>query len=402
MIPTLLRISRINLRRDRVAQMMVFILPIAFFSIFAMVFGRQSMSSTSRIEVVVVDEDGSERSRQLVLALKDEPTLRARDSVPAPGADARAARVPATRARATELVRGGDYAVALVIPSGWGTTFPSFGGGGTKTEVLADPSDPVAKNVFIGVLQRCGARVMRGDFASKAPGATDGGNAGNAGLDELALVRTRVTDVLGDQTRRGAMISFYAAGIAVMFLLFSASAAGGALLEEQDSGTLERVLNTNVGMSGLLAGKWLHLTLLGLAQITVMFLWGMLVFGLDLLGHLPGFAVMTFFTAAAAAGFGLLLATACRTRQQLGGFSTIIILTMSALGGSMFPRFLMSEGMQKVGLVTFNAWALDGYLKVFWREAPLIALWPQVLVLAGLTAAFLGVARTLARRWETV
>ena len=38
----------------------------------------------------------------------------------------------------------------------------------------------------------------------------------------------------------------------------------------------------------------------------------------------------------------------------------------------MFPRFLMTETMQKIGLVTFNAWALDGYLKVFWREAPLV------------------------------
>ena len=74
---------------------------------------------------------------------------------------------------------------------------------------------------------------------------------------------------------------------------------------------------------------------------------------------------------------------------------------MSALGGSMFPRFLMSEGMQKVGLLTFNAWALDGYLKVFWRNAPLWQLWPQVAVLVGLTATFLLVARLLARRWET-
>ena len=39
----------------------------------------------------------------------------------------------------------------------------------------------------------------------------------------------------------------------------------------------------------------------------------------------------------------------------------------------MFPRFLMSETMQKFGLLTFNGWALDGYLKVFWRDAPLLA-----------------------------
>ena len=102
---------------------------------------------------------------------------------------------------------------------------------------------------------------------------------------------------------------------------------------------------------------------------------------------------MTAFTAAAAAGFGLVLATAARTRAQLSGMATIIILIMSSMGGSMFPRFLMSETMQKIGLVTFNAWALDGYLKVFWRNAPLVALWPQLLVLAGLTLAFLAIAR---------
>jgi len=80
--------------------------------------------------------------------------------------------------------------------------------------------------------------------------------------------------------------------------------------------------------------------------------------------------------------------------------STIIILTMSSLGGSMFPRFLMSETMQKMGLLTFNAWALDGYLKVFWRNAAVWQLWPQVLVLGVLAAVFMTLARTFARRWE--
>ena len=82
--------------------------------------------------------------------------------------------------------------------------------------------------------------------------------------------------------------------------------------------------------------------------------------------------------------------------------STILILTMSALGGSMFPRFLMTPTMQKIGLVTFNAWALDGYIAVFWREAPVSTLWLQLLVLSGLTIVFLTSARVLARRWETL
>jgi ABC-2 type transport system permease protein len=68
----------------------------------------------------------------------------------------------------------------------------------------------------------------------------------------------------------------------------------------------------------------------------------------------------------------------------------------------MFPRFLMSETMQRFGLITFNAWALDGYIKVFWRNAPSWQLWPQLAVLLILAVVFFLTARLLARRWETV
>jgi ABC-2 type transport system permease protein len=214
-------------------------------------------------------------------------------------------------------------------------------------------------------------------------------------------IGVKLVDVMRTDNARGSLISFYAAGVGVMFLLFSSvNGAGGALLEESEAGTLERLLSTNVGMTGLLAGKWMFLTLVGAAQLGVMFLWGRMAFGLPLFSHLPGFLVMTIVTASAAAALGLVLAALARSRAQLSGFSTILILTMSALGGSMFPRFLMTETMQRIGLVTFNAWALDGYLKVFWRNAPVVDLWPQVLVLGILCGVFLGLARLLARRWE--
>jgi ABC-2 type transport system permease protein len=201
-------------------------------------------------------------------------------------------------------------------------------------------------------------------------------------------------------TGNDSTISFYAAGLGVMFLLFSCSGNSGTLLDEQDAGTLGRLVGSRVGLNGVLTGKWIFLTLMGTLQLCVMFTWGALVFRLPLASHLPGFAIVTIFTAAAAAGFGLLLATLSRTRAQLSGLSTIVILTMSSVGGSMFPRFLMSDTMQRIGLVTFNAWALDGYLKVFWRQAPLVDLWPQIVVLAAMAAVFLAAARVFARKWE--
>ena len=439
MIPTLLRIYWTALSRDRVAQAMTFLLPILFFSIFASVFGGQGPDGMSRVPVAVADEDQSAISRRVIRALEQEKSLKVRTTARPVGAPKGAAEVPIDRARATAMVKDGDLSVAIVIPAGFDTSLARFDGGGQTITLLSDPSDPIAPQMVGGLLQKVAmtaapemmARNGIGEFVRytgpltaqqrkgmdtwlptlehESEGVRDSAHGDSARADAPALaggsggfsglIKVENVDVMREK-KDDAMVSFYAAGIAVMFLLFSASAAGGALLDEVDSGTLDRVLTSNVGMTGLLAGKWLYITLVGVLQICVMFLWGRLAFRLDLFHHLPGFAVMTLVTAATAAGFGLVLATLCRTRQQLSGISTIVILSISAVGGSMFPRFLMSESMQKMGLFTFNAWALDGYIKVFWRNARVIDLAPQVGVLLAFMTAFLIAARLMARRWE--
>ncbi|HKD20017.1 MAG TPA: ABC transporter permease, partial [Thermoanaerobaculia bacterium] len=202
------------------------------------------------------------------------------------------------------------------------------------------------------------------------------------------------------QTKRNPTVTFYAAGLGVMFLLFSAAGAGGALIEEAESGTLDRILATRVSMTPLLLGKLVYLAGVGIVQLTLMFVWGAIFFGLELWTHIPGFVVMTLATALACSAFGLMLASVCHSRMQLVALSNLAILLMSALGGSLYPRFLMSEKLQKVGLATLNAWALDGFQKIFWRDQPVWTVWPQAAVLVGLSIVFFLVARRVAERWE--
>lgn len=427
MIATLLRLYALNLRRDRVAQMMAFLLPVVFFSIFALVFGGRR-DVTAKIPVAIADEDHSPTSRRLIAALAAEPGLAVHTTARPPGAPRGAPEQALTRARATQLVHDGTWSVALVLPAGLDSSIARFDGRGRPVELLADPSDPVAPPTVTGLLQKVAMTVMPGRYAVHGiaqferyagvltPGQraaiapwlararadtgailTAAGGRDTSGFQ--GLVRVHRTDVVG-VTRDNGMVSFYAAAIAVMFLLFTSSASAGALLDEVEAGTLERVISTRAGMTGLLAGKYLSIALLGMLQIVVMFAWAKLAFHLGLAGHLAGFAVMTVVTAATAAAFGLVLATLCRTRAQLSGVATVVILVMSALGGSMFPRFLMSETLQRAGLLTFNAWALDGFVKVFWRNAGVAELGPQVGVLLACLAAFLILARVLARRWE--
>ena len=224
-------------------------------------------------------------------------------------------------------------------------------------------------------------------------------NGGNASSANSGVIATTTRAVVGEN-KNNPMFSFYAAAIGVMFLLFTASGAAGALLDEAESGTLDRVLSSRVTMTSLLLGKLTYNSLLAFVQLVVMFLWGWAVFKLDFWPHLAGFIVMGVCTAVAVASFGMLLASICRTRAQLGALSTLIILIMSSIGGSMFPRFLMPEAMQKAGLLTINAWAIDGFTKIFWRDEPISHLWPQVLVLVAIAIVLFAIARRIARRWE--
>ena len=77
MIRTILRVHFLGMRRDRVVLAMTFLLPILFFSIFALVFGQQR-DPTRKINVALVDEDQSDYSRALAKAFLAEGALAVR------------------------------------------------------------------------------------------------------------------------------------------------------------------------------------------------------------------------------------------------------------------------------------------------------------------------------------
>lgn len=217
--------------------------------------------------------------------------------------------------------------------------------------------------------------------------------------EDVEGIRIRVENPQAE-TQENPRIAMYAAGIAVLFLLFSATGNAAALLEEAESGTLDRILVSKAGLFPIVSGKWLGILVLGCLQITVMFVWAELMFRIQLGQHIAGFCVMTFSTAAATASFAMLLATLCKSRAQLNAVSVVIILSMSAVGGSMIPRFAMSDRMKEIGQWTFNAWALDGYQKVFWYQTPITSLFKEVSVLLG-SALVLGILTLmLSGRWK--
>lgn len=161
------------------------------------------------------------------------------------------------------------------------------------------------------------------------------------------------------------------AGTSVMMLLFSVAGIGESLLNEKQEGMLKKLLCSPIPPDYILYSKMVFANIISIIQLIIMFIFSWLVFGLHILPHLPSLLLMILVTAYACSSFGIVLASFAKTRQQVQGYSTIIILVMSAIGGSMIPVFAMPEIMQKIAVVSVNYWGIQGFYDIFLKHLPI-------------------------------
>ncbi len=153
-----------------------------------------------------------------------------------------------------------------------------------------------------------------------------------------------------------------------MMLLFSMAGMGNSVLAENEKGTLKRMLFSPLSPYSFLYGKMFAAMILALTQIVILLLFSYFVFGLNLFHNPLGLVLMIVSTAFACSGFGIFIASLGSSQKQVESLSTIIILIMSAIGGSMIPFFLMPEILLTMAKGSINYWAIQGFFDVFGRN----------------------------------
>ena len=435
-ILTLLRKDFANLRRNRAALVLTFIVPMVIIYIVGMVFGlgRQD-SGPSGIPLAVVSESSDPAAQKLLAALKAEKSFRVITQFVNPDKSVRLL----TQADLRPMIRERQFSYAVVIPA----DLLSDDRFGLHLKILSDPRNDIESQIVNGILQktifsnvpqligqslqtRAGkfigpsrmgqfnhavagavAQAFGGDsaviernmeqgnfgFGSIASSASTPGESGSpAGADIFSkIVKIETEQVVGRDVKSPAATRIVG-GYAVMFLLFALSNSAAAFFDEKNSGVFQRLLSSPVSRAQLLWSRFLYGVLFGLVQLMALFFAGHLLYGVDVFGHLGNLLIVCASVAAACTGFGMMLAAVTNSPQAASSLATLLVITMSACGGAWFPVSLMPEFMQHLAKFTLVYWAIEGFGAVLWAGESLGQLLPILGILLGTTAAVMTIA----------
>ena len=176
-------------------------------------------------------------------------------------------------------------------------------------------------------------------------------------------------------------------GYTVLGVFFIVGAMASSILAEKREGTFRRLLVAPLLKPILLAGKILPYYLVNLIQIAIMFGAAHLLFGMAF-GDPVALIAISMALAAAATGLGIMVAALGKTDTQIGGLTSLLTLTMSALGGCLMPTSIMPDFLQTLSRFIPHAWAMQGFQDVLVRGYGLAGILPEAGILLGFAALF--------------
>lgn len=175
-------------------------------------------------------------------------------------------------------------------------------------------------------------------------------------------------------------------GWGIMFLMFTLTATSSSLFDERRSGVLMRLLTSPVSRTHILWNKYVFNMSLGIMQLLFMFIAGWLIFRIDIFSNFFNLLLMIIAASLACTALGMLLAAFSQTRQQANGLGTLLILSMSSIGGAWFPTSFMPPTIQFFSKLTVVYWSIEGFLEVLWRGVGFVSILPHLAILIGIGA----------------
>jgi ABC-2 type transport system permease protein len=404
--------------RDPSSLVWMLAMPIGLTLAMAFAFGRLtgggSAAGLSDIPVIIVDLDGGQMSQPIVQTFQS-PDL----------GKLITATLSTDEAAARKAVEADQVAAAIIIPAGFTEKIIPAGlqqgdfSALTKreqgvVEVYASPERPISASIVRSIVNAVLNRMAAAGAAAQTSitqlivsryvspqdmqqvGNEIGMRSGEQASQGSSLKLT--THIVGAQSTSNGFdwLAYMAPSMAVMALMFTVSLGGRSILAERQWGTLQRLLTSPTSPAQVLGGKLSGIFFTGLAQMVILILFSALFFDVRW-GAPMAFVALIVATVFAASGWGALIAAYAKSPGQAMSIGSMMALVFAGLAGNFVPRQNYPEFLQKISLVTPNAWALEGF-QALGLGGGLPEVLPMIAALTIMGAVLFAIATVLFRR----
>jgi ABC-2 type transport system permease protein len=356
----IIRKEFLELRQDPRLFGIVIIAPIVQLTML----GYAATTDVRNVPLVVVDQDRSTESRELVSRFDASPSFDVIDGL-----------------TSTNDVDGylntGKAWMALDIPNGYGEQIRA--GRPTTVQVVADGTDANSTNVALGY-----AGSLIAGYSRELAAETGRGPA-------TPLVTAQVRVWFNPQLESRFFI--IPGVLALLLLVVTTNLSSMAIVREKELGTLEQLNVTPIARWELIVGKLLPYALIGAVDVLLVIGVAIFWFEVPLRGSLPLLISMCLVYLLTTLGLGLFVSTISKTQQQaMMTSSFFFMIPMVFLSGFVFPIENMPDVVQHVTLLIPLRYFLVIVRGIFLKGVGLETLWPQALALAGWGLAILTLA----------
>lgn len=354
----------LQLLRDPRMKFVLFVVP----AVQMIVFGYAASNDVRDVPTAIFDRDHSVRSRELT------------DRFLASGHFDRLASVQSER-QARELLDRGEVTALLRFDAGFGADIE--GGRTAQLQLILDGTDSNTASIVLAY-----ARRITAGYAREVQTARFARLRGASRLPPRVELVTRAWFNENLESR----IFFVPGIIANLVLIITLILTSMAVVREKEIGTMEQILVTPIRPVEFLLGKTLPFAVIAFADVALVSIVGVYWFGVPIRGNPLVLLLGTALYLMSTLGAGLLISTVSQTQQQAMMTTFFYAFPAILLSGFVFPIANMPEPVQWLTYLNPLRYFLVIIRGVFLKGIGIDILWPQLVGLAVLGPATLGLA----------
>lgn len=336
-------------------RIMIILPPIIQLSLFA----YAATFEVKNISMIIYDQDKTEISRALTDKLAHTPSVEQIYFVDHPD-------------KLTDLMDRQKAYVALTIPQNFSAKL--YAGESPNMQLILDGRKSNTAQIVMGYLTqiiRAFQYEIQGVSVPSSPIQINLRNWFNPNLDYQWFIVISLTGVLA------------------MVMMLSITALSVA--QEKELGTFDQIIVSPLKPFEILIGKTIPALVIALMDVSIMIIWGLIVFDIPLEGGwIMLYTIITVFLLSIA-GIGLFISTLCQTQQQaiLGVF--VFLAPTFLLSGFVTPIDNMPLYLQKLSIINPLTYFFSLIKGVFLKDISWAMAWSHIwplLIIALCTMSF--------------